>query len=118
MEGVVFLCKDDLPSPELPPTPEADTDVTSLMTWWQRHVAWVEGSLSLPLLKDIVSRSVTFSRHTASRPGHGQGWGWRGGGGLVKNAAGRAIWSFSLVVVSALKKNVYAPKCACFVLSI
>ena len=55
-EGVLFLCKDDLPTSEYPSTPEADTDVTSLMQWWNQHVAGVDGGLSLPLMKDIVSR--------------------------------------------------------------
>ncbi|XP_076436104.1 uncharacterized protein LOC143275715 isoform X2 [Babylonia areolata] len=58
MEGVVFLCKDDLPIPDSPTTPEADVEVTSLMAWWKEHVAGVVGALSLPFMKDMVSRYV------------------------------------------------------------
>ncbi|KAL8602146.1 hypothetical protein ACOMHN_007415 [Nucella lapillus] len=57
-KGVIFLCKDDLPSAEVPATPEADVDVTSLMTWWKDHVAGMADALTLPFMKDIVSRYV------------------------------------------------------------
>lgn len=54
-DGVLLMCKDDLPY-QGPDVTAAETDVTQLLRWWETNVAHVNSPLPQKFMKDIVSR--------------------------------------------------------------
>ncbi|XP_025111765.1 uncharacterized protein LOC112574745 isoform X1 [Pomacea canaliculata] len=56
-DGVLLMCKDDLPY-QGPDVTAAETDVTQLLRWWETNVSHVNSPLPQKFMKDIVSRYV------------------------------------------------------------